>query len=403
MSFDILREWDLESFDPGLEFFPETERATSLEVVEPPAVAAAAVTANIEVPKTDEMAREAASSANQNFASDMVVNQGNHDFDLDFDVTEDMMAMWGAESAARAQEDRDDLERERAGIGRKHERFGVERTDGAGGRVSNARQAADMIADMQQMQANTYNFSGSATSNGFNFNFGGEDFEMSDEQAGEAFRRFIEFQEEQIRLARESGEDPEAIAEMERQVREDRELLERITSGEATPEDREQFLERARESGELRDQIQIVAQQSANAGLNAYNEYVAILESDASPEIKAATREQIIQDLDVDALKWFEELESGDAELTPQEHYTDSRAASDFDNFFPGNNETPASTTNVFAHDDSPFSNAPIVQTQFSLAVAGEIEVAEVAQTNGPITNLENENDTTSPAFNPFV
>ena len=63
MSFDILREWDLESFDPGLEFFPETERATSLEVVEPPAVAAAPVTANIEVPKADEMAREAASSA----------------------------------------------------------------------------------------------------------------------------------------------------------------------------------------------------------------------------------------------------------------------------------------------------------------------------------------------------
>lgn len=152
MSFDILREWDLESFDPGLEFFPETERTTSLDVVTPANEDVAPEQVKFETPQADEMAREAASPNGNNFAADMVVNQGNHDFDLDFDVTEDIMAMWESESAARAQEDRDDLERERAGVGRKHERFGVERTDGAGGRVSNARQAADMLSDMQQMQ-----------------------------------------------------------------------------------------------------------------------------------------------------------------------------------------------------------------------------------------------------------
>ncbi len=210
MSFDILREWDLESFDPGLEFFPETERATSLEVVEPPAVAAAQVTANIEVPKTDEMAREAASSANQNFASDMVVNQGNHDFDLDFDVTEDMMAMWEAESAARAQEDRDDLERERAGIGRKHERFGV--NDKHSSDMNNTRRAMEAISDMQQMQSNNiHSFSGSITDNGYNFNINGESFEISDDEMAQIARKKRLELEEQMAQAQAAGASQEEL------------------------------------------------------------------------------------------------------------------------------------------------------------------------------------------------
>lgn len=408
MSFDILREWDLESFDPGLEFFPETERATSLEVVEPPSVETAPVIAELEIPEADEMAREAASFANQNFASDMVVNQGNHDFDLDFDVTEDMMALWEAESAARAQEDRDDLERERAGIGRKHERFGVERTDGAGGRLSNARQAADMIADMQQMQANTYNFSGSATNNGFNFNFGGEDFEMSDEQAGEAFRRFIEFQEEQIRLARESGEDPEVIAEMERQVREDRELLERIASGEATPEDRERFLERARESSDFRTKIQEVATETAVSARNAYEQYEEIRNSGVTGEELSIAKSELTETLNQDALAIFNELETEGTAAEENDIAIQTDAA--FDAFLASPEEPDSartvSTGNVFAQNDSSlFNSAPHINSQFSMAVMGEAEAENTAPTNTQTADAGQENNSTTapPAFNPFA
>lgn len=261
MSFDILREWDLESFDPGLEFFPETERTTSLDVVTPANEDVAPEQVKFETPQADEMAREAASPNGNNFAADMVVNQGNHDFDLDFDVTEDIMAMWESESAARAQEDRDDLERERAGVGRKHERFGV--NDKHSSDMNSTRRAMDAISDMQQMQSsNIHSFSGSITDNGYNFNINGKEFAMSDDEIADLARRKRLALEEEIARARASGASQDELDDLQTRLNAWTQIDDIYSSGEPiTDADRADVLGIIGDNEDL--QADLLAQESA--------------------------------------------------------------------------------------------------------------------------------------------
>lgn len=168
MSFDILREWDLESFDPGLEYFPDTVRSASVEIATPAANDSNDQLSTLPEPNYDEMAREAAIASFENLSAGTVASEGN----FDFDITDPMEQEWADLSAARAQEDRDDLERERAGVGKKHERFGVEDRDGKSAQATQRAAMADMAQMQAQQQAqtemqNTFNEQNIAASKAF--------------------------------------------------------------------------------------------------------------------------------------------------------------------------------------------------------------------------------------------
>ncbi len=175
--------WDERAFEPGLDRFPETERARSFEVFEgAPGQSGADI---------------GAVTADAGLSADYFEQ-------LDGEGTQE--AAWAAQAAHRVAVDRDDLERERQGVqGNRRGRFNIEddaMKQGGGGNRRHAQQAADMMMDMiiqQNVQA--------AYQHNFTLNVGGEEMEFNQGDLYDKASDEVERLEEKAKEGKLSAEE----------------------------------------------------------------------------------------------------------------------------------------------------------------------------------------------------